>query len=510
MDDSAWDFDTARYHTAVAASGTTVSILAALPLEAPLDDELFQTTSLHLVCSDGIVLRLNDRQRLSEMLGKVWIRSRASFDKLLTTFPRWTVESQDNDIIDIIALDNSKPTPVTPLSVPSFRTQAGTRQRHDPEITFSQLHVSDVPCYVQMAGYLLSVTFENKPKFVSLVFTDFTSQSTSSTIEQKYCFDNFIGHWTNRLSQRDCFRTIMYMDRFTRFDRKLRSRHQDRSLTELQLPGSENVSQCGIMCLMNLKISIFNGKLNAIVRDCELLDPLSNRSAFISAFIDRIAHNVPTELLETHYESFAKYLPIKISPRGLQWLQYNGHPQSVARTPRDDEIEIIATSIGQLPRDLSTSVHRVYHLLEKAFIVDIEYYQDRFLHIQISDKTRDLLSIYIITRDDLIRFFNKDTVIDVNINESDWNKILTLKNNLEFDFKITPKRVEGESDCLIWTLLPEYTIDEMLDTYVSDPKLKVEKSTTAYGFVGANTALNDDNMLETQEPPNIHNVKLEF
>ncbi|CCE89429.1 telomere-binding protein CDC13 TDEL_0A00970 [Torulaspora delbrueckii] len=138
--------------------------------------------------------------------------------------------------------------------------------KRDPLIEFKDLTLRGQEVkYVTMIGLLVSCSFEN-PSFVSMVFTDFTS---NLDINQKFLFDRFLLDFDNKLDQESGFRVIMYANQFAIFDKQLRELYNDLSLRNMFMPNSgENVSHKGILCRMSLKLKLYNDKLNAIVRYC--------------------------------------------------------------------------------------------------------------------------------------------------------------------------------------------------------------------------------------------------
>ncbi|AQZ14562.1 CDC13 (YDL220C) [Zygosaccharomyces parabailii] len=141
-------------------------------------------------------------------------------------------------------------------------------ERRDPLIWFNELRLApgDVK-YVSMIGLLVSCTFE-RSNYVSMVFTDFTTNQ----MPQKYLFDRYLIEFENKLKQEEGFRTMMYPNQFRAFDAKIAA-HYRHPLAALQQTGTENVSKHLILCRMSLKLKLYNDKLNAIVRECE---PLTN------------------------------------------------------------------------------------------------------------------------------------------------------------------------------------------------------------------------------------------
>lgn len=143
---------------------------------------------------------------------------------------------------------------------------SNTSQKRDPLVAFKNLTVRNHEVkYVTMMGLLVACTFEN-PSFVSMVFTDFTS---NPEINQKFLFDRFLLDFDNKLEQDAGFRTVMYPNQFARFDAQLQDLYGGFSLRDMFMPNSgENVSHKGILCRMSLKLKLFNNKVNAIMRDC--------------------------------------------------------------------------------------------------------------------------------------------------------------------------------------------------------------------------------------------------
>ena len=91
------------------------------------------------------------------------------------------------------------------------------RTKNDSVIKFEELRLSPHEVkFVTMFGLLVSVTFENS-QYVSLVFTDFTTNS----IDQKYLFGNYLIDPIVRMNGDQGFRVIMYPEHFEIFNRNV-------------------------------------------------------------------------------------------------------------------------------------------------------------------------------------------------------------------------------------------------------------------------------------------------
>lgn len=139
--------------------------------------------------------------------------------------------------------------------------------KRDPLVAFKDLTIRNNEVkFVTMIGLLVACTFENS-SFASMVFTDFTS---NSNISQKFLFDPFLLDFSNKIEQDAGFRTLMYTNQFVQFDKRVQELYEGISLRDMFMPNSgENVSHKGILCRMSLKLKLYNGRLNAIVRNCE-------------------------------------------------------------------------------------------------------------------------------------------------------------------------------------------------------------------------------------------------
>ncbi|QLG74242.1 hypothetical protein HG535_0G01260 [Zygotorulaspora mrakii] len=138
--------------------------------------------------------------------------------------------------------------------------------KKDPFISLSELSLTthDVK-FVNIIGLLVSCSFES-PSFVKMVLTDFTE----TKIPQKYLLDPFLIDFDNKLHSNMGVRAIMYPDKFEDFDNLIKREFRGKSIKDMFLPGAGcNISHRGIACKFLLRVNIYGGKLNAIVRECE-------------------------------------------------------------------------------------------------------------------------------------------------------------------------------------------------------------------------------------------------
>ncbi|KOH00161.1 telomere-binding protein CDC13 [Saccharomyces eubayanus] len=216
--------------------------------------------------------------------------------------------------------------PPAPLaSLPSNPPRLKMRElaKKDPTIEFRELALSAFDTkFVTMFGMVVSCSFD-KPAFVSFVFTDFTKND----ITQNYLYDRYLVDYEAKLELDEGFKAIMYKNQFEVFDSRI-EKIFGRRLKDLQNGNDENVSQHGIVCRMNMKVKIYNGKLNAIVRECVPIpyaqaNTLATPTQFehLRSFYQRAFGRLGESAISRYFDQYTTFFPIQRNKHHLAELQ---------------------------------------------------------------------------------------------------------------------------------------------------------------------------------------------
>lgn len=185
-----------------------------------------------------------------------------------------------------------------------------------------------------MFGMLVSCSFD-KPAFISFVFSDFTKND----IVQNYLYDRYLIDYENKLELNEGFKAIMYKNQFETFDSRLRKIFNN-GLRDLQNGRDENLSQYGIVCKMNIKVKMYNGKLNAIVRECEPV-PHSQISSIASPsqcehlrlFYQRAFKRIGESAISRYFEEYRRFFPIHRNGSHLAKLRFDEVKHEPKKSP---------------------------------------------------------------------------------------------------------------------------------------------------------------------------------
>lgn len=224
------------------------------------------------------------------------------------------------------------PAPLSPLVNP-LRTKIRELANKDPTIEFRELQLNTFETkYVTMFGMLVSCSFD-KPAFISLVFTDFTKND----IVQNYLYDRYLVDYEAKLELNEGFKAIMYKNQFESFDSGIEKIFAKR-LSSLRNGRDENVSQYGIVCKMNVKVKIYNGKLNAILRDCvpvprsqagRIASP--SQCGYLASLYQRAFDRIGESAISRYFEDYRTFFPIQRNDSHLAELANRGQEREPAQ-----------------------------------------------------------------------------------------------------------------------------------------------------------------------------------
>lgn len=334
-----------------------------LPLSGPLDRVLVPSVN----CLEIIIPTI---ERIRELFGLLNCQSDKISAVLLMDKPDLiSVEIErilwDNDetvspglavwSLKNICADTHVQPPAPRASSPSNPPRLKMRElaKKDPTIEFRELGLGAFDTkFVTMFGMLVSCSFD-KPAFSSFVFTDFTKND----ITQNYLYDRYLVDYEAKLDLNEGFKAIMYKNQFEVFDSHIEKIFGKR-LKDLQNGNDENVSQHGIVCKMNMKVKIYNGKLNAIVRECvpvpyaqanTLATPTQSerlRSLYQRAF-DRLGESA----ISRYFDQYIRFFPIQRNKHHLAELQ----PAAAKHSPEPTPVQTAPPPSEYIP-DLNADV----------------------------------------------------------------------------------------------------------------------------------------------------------
>lgn len=339
-----------------------------------------------------------------------------------------------------ISTDTQVQGPVKLLPANPPRTRMREMAGKDPTIEFCQLELNTFETkYVTMFGMLVSCSFD-KPSFISFVFTDFTKND----IVQNYLYDRYLIDYESKLELNEGFKAIMYRNQFETFDTKIRQIF-NKGLSDLQNGRDENLSQYGIVCKMNIKVKIYNGKLNAIVRECvpvphSQVNSIASPSQYehLRSFYKRAFKRIGESAISRYYEEYQRFFPIQRNNSHLAELKFapasvkqeqEQLPASTAPTEyipdlnadvssfdvKFTDIFSLLNSFARCPQQTHKS-NTLYNC--EGRIIAIEYHASGLcFHITNElplSQTRNrapqrVLQLYIITSKNFAYFFNRST-----------------------------------------------------------------------------------------------------
>ncbi|SCU96470.1 LAME_0F16358g1_1 [Lachancea meyersii CBS 8951] len=208
----------------------------------------------------------------------------------------------DNDIV-------SPPLTPGPSQVVVSSCESSQELR-DPLKTFSSISVKENQVeFLKTFGLLVSAK-RFGPKVTKFAFTDFTSHPRNTLS----AFDAFLGTYDNRLAQSQAFPFVIYSDHLAEFARRIREK-MGLAYQDLFDGYDNNLTHRGIVCRLELKVKLYNGGVDGIIRTCDpvFADDASLRPderAFLSAFYARSITQIPQSLLVNKFDSYRLFFPI--------------------------------------------------------------------------------------------------------------------------------------------------------------------------------------------------------
>ncbi|SMN21341.1 similar to Saccharomyces cerevisiae YDL220C CDC13 Single stranded DNA-binding protein found at TG1-3 telomere G-tails [Maudiozyma saulgeensis] len=189
-------------------------------------------------------------------------------------------------------------------------------------IQWQDISITDqFPQYVKIIAVLLGFSNEHS-NYYDLIFTDFTTNQTN----HKYLFDRSFLAGNTTISYDQGFRTLMYHNQLENFETELKV------LTNKDIIGlansslQDNLSHNGIVCELTIKVTVYQDKLNLILRECTPLTrslinsrnwyndktALENLHSLYQRTFDFCSQNcLSLGLDNTIYKNFAKFFPMK-------------------------------------------------------------------------------------------------------------------------------------------------------------------------------------------------------
>ncbi|CUS22409.1 LAQU0S05e04720g1_1 [Lachancea quebecensis] len=209
-------------------------------------------------------------------------------------------------------------------------SQEASQDSLDPLKTFSEISVSGNEVEFMRTFALLVGAKPFGSKMHKFVFTDFTSHPKNKLS----AFDSFLGAYTNRLRQDMAFPLVIYNDHFREFTSQIQ-RHTGYEFNQLFSGNDNNLSNRGIVCRLLLKVKLYAGGIDGIVRRCEPVIATKrlqvDEETHLAEFYDRAIRVIPQIVLLNNFESYKTFFPIAMF-RGLVVLDTNG-AQNQHRAP---------------------------------------------------------------------------------------------------------------------------------------------------------------------------------
>lgn len=168
--------------------------------------------------------------------------------------------------------------------------------------------------FVRMIALLVSCTFEQS-NYVGMIFTDFTK---NPNMNQKTPLDPYLIDFDNRLQTHEGFRVFYFQNKFYEFDRKIKHiyGYPLKTMVQHREPGVNggNMTHKGIVCKLELKVQMFNDKLNALVRKCEPLTrdynlPYEDERIFSKRFYRVALERLNWDAIGRFKENYSKCFP---------------------------------------------------------------------------------------------------------------------------------------------------------------------------------------------------------
>ncbi|CEP64629.1 telomere-binding protein CDC13 LALA0_S12e03290g [Lachancea lanzarotensis] len=228
------------------------------------------------------------------------------------------------------------PTPAaSQVVVSSNHSSQYSQESRDPLTTFSAISLAEKRVeFVRTFALLVSAKSVGK-KMTKFAFTDFTSHP-SNTLSAA---DAFIGTYADRLPQDKAFPFVIYNDHLAQFDRYVREK-MGITYKELFNVFDNNLTHQGIVCRLELKVKLYNGGVDGIVRTCEPIlahDPnlRPDEIQFLRSFYTRSIAHIPQSLLVQRFDQYAMFFPIT-KFNGLVVIDENAHHNPHHHQQRQD------------------------------------------------------------------------------------------------------------------------------------------------------------------------------
>ncbi|EDO14425.1 hypothetical protein Kpol_221p3 [Vanderwaltozyma polyspora DSM 70294] len=203
------------------------------------------------------------------------------------------------------------PTSFKPQQSTPNKNDRKNPSRIDPLIQFKDLVLNESEIkYVTMMGLLVSCSFEHK-SFAKLIFTDFTKNN----VTQNFLFDRFLIDYNNKIDIDEGFRVVMYLNQFEKFEKSIIEAY-GYEIKKMFINDNENLTHKGIICKLSLKVKMFNGKLNAILRECSLIrnEGIQNlkidEKLQLESIHKQILERIPQRALVWNFHSYAICVPL--------------------------------------------------------------------------------------------------------------------------------------------------------------------------------------------------------
>ncbi|SCU87836.1 LADA_0E06458g1_1 [Lachancea dasiensis] len=233
---------------------------------------------------------------------------------------------------------NTSPT-LTPRSSQVVMSSCESSQESsDPLKTFSEISVSGARQeFMRTFGLLVSAKKFGQ-KVTKFVFTDFTTHP----LNKLSAFDSFLGSYTHRLPQDMAFPFVIYKDHYSEFVQELK-RKTGTSFTEYFNGSDNNLTHHGIVCRLELKVKMYSGSVDGIIRTCEPIISgdqcvRPDEHKFLREFYARCVTNIPQVLLTDNFANYKRFFPFTMF-QTLVVLKDQAHQDtsSVLSTPQLSE-----------------------------------------------------------------------------------------------------------------------------------------------------------------------------
>lgn len=232
---------------------------------------------------------------------------------------------------------------ITPLQHRTYRV--------DPVKTVGELSVEKEGDVEFVTIFALMVAAKiNDPYKKRFIFTDFTANPLTGS----YTFDPFICSYNNRISSTETLHSVMYDDEYGKFLNRI-TQCMRCKFEDLFNVKDSNLTHRGIVCKLGLRVKIYKGKLDGVIRSCI---PMMNDSKLtymertkLHDFYTRTIRRIPKVHLNTFYSNFQKFFPLIISQDGQVELKKSEHDRLLDELYDSDDAEYASKNVG--PEDTS-------------------------------------------------------------------------------------------------------------------------------------------------------------